>query len=300
MKHQLIDRFRVTGDTVTFFRILLFQTLGLFTFCLLGLSTSAFSQAIAIAETPKQPMIAFLGDSNLLGSGQFQELSTTQQSPFQSVQIFNPIAAQYAPLQASVSSGNGYGPRIGPEIGFSEGYQSHFNRFLAWNQLALLKIGTDGSTVSPQNGSPALAWQPGGLYDLFYSVTQLALQQSRNQTELKAIVFNIGFNDATLQLTAEFSRSLRQLIQAIEHDFPNVPLFFCGMSNHYPRGGLTNADIQTVNQSLQQAASQNENIYFIDFNDIPIKVHDPAHYSTQGQIQAGRLIFEALKAHFRW
>ena len=291
--------------------------------CLLILSTGQASAEEA--ESERVDVYILSGQSNMVGSGQANQLAAEWQQPIEGAYIFR--GGKYVTLVAGKDGKSG---RFGPELGFAH--------YLRNNQpdrpeIYLIKFALSGQpldagwTKPTADGGGWVGPEPGPNRTTFYPGTSLEdpnignhykrlaahvnaamvrLYEAGKRPELRGIVWMQGEADAKHAVSAgRYDQSLALLKKRIEEDFgggADVPFVFGQVLPHEPAlPRFTSRELirQRMAEADWRSGSERavKNIWMVSTDGMEL-LKDTVHYSTNGNLAMGQAFgVEMLKAH---
>jgi hypothetical protein len=240
----------------------------------------------ALAEGDKPVKIFILaGQSNMVGSGQSDELPAEYQTPPDNVRVFS-RQGKLVPLKPQ--------GRFGPEVSFSHALAK------AWpnETIVIVKVAVGGTS--------ALAWSPtwsadkakitqnekqGALYDRLMTQVNALLKQE--QGEVVAMLWAQGGRDARYEEAAKaYKANLNKIIDAVRRDLkkPKLP-FLLAKTVDAPPARFPH--IETV-RAAQEEISKEVPFTKLISSERLAKHRDNIHFNTEGQIELGKRFAKAF------
>lgn len=247
--------------------------------------TALHSSPAAAADTKPLKVFILAGQSNMVGSGQSEELPEEYRTSPANVQVLA-RNGKLGPLQPR--------GRFGPEVSFSHAIAK------AWpeEQIVIVKLAIGGTS--------ALAWSPewteagakitqnersGPLYRRLMELVK-TLTDSRD-TEIVAMLWAQGGRDGRYEAAAkDYQQNLTKIIAAVRRDLGNENLPFLLAQTvdappaRFPHIGKVRADQQRVAEELPHTR--------LISSDGLAKHRDNVHFNTEGQLELGQRFAKAV------
>lgn len=236
--------------------------------------TGCTSNHVKLSNSPKAlPVYLLLGQSNMVGMlSVIEELPENLRKTQKNTLFFK--NGQWTPLAPGVSEPKGFGP----EISFSErmGSTNH--------PIGIIKLSVGATSLYKD-------WNPKIDRSLYSQTIEVVEQASKTRDiRIAGILWMQGESDgATPEMANAYADNLKLMIESFRSDLnsPNLPLAACRVTapaSQFPY-------IETVRKAQQNESAKGYR--WFDCDSLT-KGPDNLHYDTAGQINLGRMFFEAL------
>lgn len=220
------------------------------------------------------PVYLLLGQSNMVGMRSEVAALPVELRAVQPLALFFKDGA-WIPLSPGVSEAKGFGP----EISLAHELARQGRPF------GLIKV-SYGATTLAKDWSPS---NPGGMYGQAISQVKAA-KQTRN-IKVVGVLWMQGESDGeTAEIASAYKENLELFVAALRRDTQSgdVPFVACRVTApevFFPYIGMVRE---------AQESFTGENYHWLNCDSLT-KVKDRVHFDTAGQVELGRLFYEAIQ-----
>jgi hypothetical protein len=214
------------------------------------------------------------GQSNMVGARcRAEELPKELQGEQPAALVFTPKG--WVPLKPGITEAKGFGPEIS--------FGAQMSKSLG-EPIGIVKVSKGGTNLAEQ-------WAPNRKNSLYAKLREAVKAAAKSRKiEVVGMVWMQGGADARdPDMTKAYQGNLENLIKTARKDFGNPDMaFVCGRSAAPEKKYANIAAVRAAQEGIGLPGYA-----WVDHDRIPMG-SDGVHYSTEGQVQAGRIFAEAM------